>query len=659
MDLADQGYRELGVRQSDFEIDRARMYLNAGLAGEARAMCHAALQEVHLRPVKRAELLLAAAQADLADGDLDAAEVDGDLAGRLFVSQQRPVWAQRARLLSLQAQYLADHPDHRDLAARPLSAEVTNAPTYRRRQRRLFRASRELVEQMHTEQAPDLSVAQLLHGRIAHDAGRDDEARESFARAAAVRHSASGLSRSAGWLAAALLADLGGQRRALLHACRRGLDAVDEHRALLGDLELRALATRHGIELAALALRSAHERGDARAMLWWIERWRATALAAPRTRSTPDDDMDRLVAALRHATRRLDVADGPARESLRKERDRLELEVRRKHRRQRASGTQAATFDPQGIGAALGDTVLVVIVSLDRTLSAITVADGRVRRRVIGPLEDALQEAKFARFALRRAAFGRVPDIDAAAARLQKALLGDPAPPWSRPNVVVVPPADLLTAPWGLLPVFADTTVTVSPSATLWASARGRRNTDGHIALVTGPGLSTGESEVTLLSPLHRGARAVGGEAATVAEALAILDGARLAHVAAHGTFRADAPMFSSLQLSDGPLTVHDLDRLERPPVEMVLSACDSGNAAPIGAYEALGLVSSLLAMGTAAVLASVVPVNDRATIGVMRDVHDVVGRGGTLAEGWLAARRAATDPLERATAAAFTAWGA
>ena len=92
----------------------------------------------------------------------------------------------------------------------------------------------------------------------------------------------------------------------------------------------------------------------------------------------------------------------------------------------------------------------------------------------------------------------------------------------------------------------------------------------------------------------------------------------------------------------------------------MVLSACDSGNAAPIGAHEALGLVSSLLAMGTATVLASVVPVNDRATIGVMRDVHDVVGRGGSLAEGWLAARQAAAhDPLSQATAAAFTTWGA
>jgi hypothetical protein len=394
-------------------------------------------------------------------------------------------------------------------------------------------------------------------------------------------------------------------------------------------------------------------------MLWWIERWRATALALPHTRSAPDPDFDRQVAALRDVARRLDAADSSAARGLRQERDRLEADVRRAHRRQRADGTRATVFDLDEIRDAAGDVVLVVLVTLDGTLSAITVADGRVRHRVVGPLQRALQEARYSRFALRRAAFGRVADIDAAAARLQRALLGHPAPEWSRPHVVVVPPADLLTAPWGLLPVFAETTLTVSPSATLWASARRRRNQQGHIGLVTGPGLSTGEAEVTALSPLHDDAYAIAGDQATVAAAVRLLEGARLAHIAAHGTFRADAPLFSSLKLADGPLTVHDLDRLEQPPVEMVLSACDSGNAAPIGAHEALGLVSSLLAMGTATVLASVVPVNDRATVGVMRHVHEVAGQGGSLAEGWLVARQAAGDPLERATAAAFTAWGA
>jgi hypothetical protein len=651
-------YQQLGVYPADLVIDHAQALLTAGLATESLAMTRSALATVDLQPVKRAEILLTAAQAALADGDIDAAEIEADLAGHLFAAQQRPVWTRRARLLSLQAQYLADHPDQRDLTL-PRPDPTKPDPGRRRHPRRRLRFSGDLVEQMRAERAAELPVALLLHGRIAHDANQDDEAQRSFEEAARSRHTAFGLSRAAGWLAAALLADLRNDRRALLHACRRGLDAVDEYRALLGDLELRALATRHGNELATMALRSAEGRGDARGMLWWIERWRATALAVPRTRSSRDDELDRHVAALRDVVRRLDGASASTVDGLLQERSRLEAQVRRTHRRQRADGARAASFDLAAIREELGDTVLLVLVTIDSHVSALTLADGQVRRRPIGPLANALREARFARFALRRTAHGRMADVPAAAARLQRALLGDPAREWSRPRVVIVPTADLLTAPWGILPAFAGSVVTVSPSATLWARARQRTETDGHIALVTGPDLSTGEQEVTALSPLHDRARAIGGEAATVAGALEVLDGARLAHIAAHGTFRADAPMFSSLRLHDGPLTIHDLDRLDRPPVEMVLSACDSGNAAPIGAHEALGLVSSLLAMGTSSVLASVVPVNDQATVGVMRNVHEVVGRGGSLAEGWLAARQAATDPLERATAGAFTAWGA
>jgi CHAT domain-containing protein len=90
-----------------------------------------------------------------------------------------------------------------------------------------------------------------------------------------------------------------------------------------------------------------------------------------------------------------------------------------------------------------------------------------------------------------------------------------------------------------------------------------------------------------------------------------------------------------------------------------VLSACDSGGVHPIGADEALGLVSSLLAIGTRSVVASVNPVNDVATARVMTHVHAAVATGCSLAEGLHAARLAAAgDPLLAATAASFTAWG-
>ena len=46
---------------------------------------------------------------------------------------------------------------------------------------------------------------------------------------------------------------------------------------------------------------------------------------------------------------------------------------------------------------------------------------------------------------------------------------------------------------------------------------------------------------------------------------------------AAHGVFRADSPMFSSLRLDDGPMTVHDVERLRRAPFRLILPSCESG----------------------------------------------------------------------------------
>ena len=67
-----------------------------------------------------------------------------------------------------------------------------------------------------------------------------------------------------------------------------------------------------------------------------------------------------------------------------------------------------------------------------------------------------------------------------------------------------------------------------------------------------------------------------------------------LVHVAAHGRFRADNPMFSALEMADGPLMVHDLEQLRRAPHRIVLSACDSGIMVPVGAGELLGLASAV-----------------------------------------------------------------
>ena len=80
---------------------------------------------------------------------------------------------------------------------------------------------------------------------------------------------------------------------------------------------------------------------------------------------------------------------------------------------------------------------------------------------------------------------------------------------------------------------------------------------------------------------------------------------------------------------------------------------------APTGANELLGLVSSLLPLGTAEIIASIGPLNDRAVVPLMADLHRHVREGRTLAESVYHVRRGlADDPVQQATALSLLALG-
>ena len=153
--------------------------------------------------------------------------------------------------------------------------------------------------------------------------------------------------RATGWLARGLEREGAGDRRGVLLACRRGLDALDEHRATLGSSELRALATGYGADLAALALAHAADARP-RTFLWWSERWRATALAEPPVR-LEDDDTSAPLTALRDNARRLQLARGEGGDTARLEveRARLEDRVRRLRHQTAGSGSGSAVARPE------------------------------------------------------------------------------------------------------------------------------------------------------------------------------------------------------------------------------------------------------------------------------------------------------------------------
>jgi CHAT domain-containing protein len=226
---------------------------------------------------------------------------------------------------------------------------------------------------------------------------------------------------------------------------------------------------------------------------------------------------------------------------------------------------------------------------------------------------------------------------------------------------VVVPPGKLHTIPWALLPTLGDRVFSVAPSAAVWLRARAapppaRRR----VTLARGPGLVTDGAEVPLVAQLYDDVTVLSGGEATAARVLSALDGAWLAHIAAHGRFRADSPLFSSLRMHDGPLTVYDFEQLHRAPYRLILPSCDSGVLAPAGADELLGLVSSLLPLGTAGIVAGVVPLNDYAVVPVMVNLHRCLRAGQSLAEALSNVRRdVAGDLIQHATAVSLVTLGA
>jgi CHAT domain/Tetratricopeptide repeat len=624
-------YAALGHERPHLATARCQAYLAAGLVAEAAEVANAALADQGLQPFDRAQLHLWSATARLDAGDLEGAVEMAATARREFQTQAHLHAETRARLVAVRARARMGTRGRRPASEAAAVAAVLD-----------------------DERADEAPVALIVASRLAEATTGD----EMLDRASAYRGRGTALVRSSGWLARGLQRERAQDRGGVLRACGRGLDALDDHRRLLGSTELRALATGHGTELAALALR--HAADDPRSLLRWSERWRSTALA--QTPVTPGDrPVDESLAALRDTARRLAQArvEGDPTEDLEKERTRLERVVRAEHHRLAGRGDETVRLDVDDLVRQVGDGTLVELVDVDGVLHVLVVHRGRVRRHVAGTTAEALALTESARFVLRRSARGRPYAPGDLGDRLERMLLGDAARLLPDGPVVVVPTARLHGVPWALLPAMAGRPFSVVPSAAQWLRARAATPGDGRLVLLAGPGLGTGGAEVPVLARQHPDAAHLAGADATVEAALTALDGAGLAHVAAHGRFRADSPLFSALEMSDGPLTVHDLERLAAAPHRMVLSACESGVLAPVGAEELLGLASSLFALGTAGLVCSVAEVNDEATALLMVDLHAHLERGAVPAVALLALRQDAADPTVAATAAAFVALGA
>lgn len=110
-------------------------------------------------------------------------------------------------------------------------------------------------------------------------------------------------------------------------------------------------------------------------------------------------------------------------------------------------------------------------------------------------------------------------------------------------------------------------------------------------------------------------------------------DGCRYVHIATHGLFRRDNPMFSAIQLGKSRLSLFDLYDLRLGAELVVLSGCGTGLNAVLGAEELVGLTRGLLYAGAQSVLVTLWDVSDASTADFMGRFYRHLAQGQRRAE--------------------------
>jgi tetratricopeptide (TPR) repeat protein len=614
------------VSRDRARLDLAEVLLEAGLVDDARSALAQALPSARAdgHRLEEGEISLRLARCDLLVDDLDGARRHTGAATAAYRSRQAEELVGEAEIMRARIDVAAVH---------DVATVVTTLTT---------RSARPGIRPAALREAVRLEAeARLLLGDV------DGAERRLAALPDAHRDS----------LAARLHEAL--VRARLDHA--KGRDAEVEHHIVSGNrllaaqqfqsssLDVRAALALHGRRLAAFDAERALAAGNGDGILTSIERWRAVShrINPVATASHPE------VTALTRELRRLRqlLADDPgdpsgdlaARVAL------LEDHVAQREwalaaDEARSPAMAAVDADEARAAASQRDVTVVEFFELDGRLWTIEVSQGRVTTRRSVPVEEVYRLVTRLRRDLRARAI--VAPESPMAQMLERATTSslsaldtvlNPHGP-TRSRVVVVPSRALAGVPWSLLPSLQGRPVTVAPSLTRWV--RGPARPTGAtwtrpVAALYGPGLSHTGPEIRAIRAAWSDVDDAGALApATSEEVLHALGASRVVHLAAHGVHEAQSPLFSSVQVSDGPVFAHEFPR----PVaaeHVALSACDVGQFSTRPGDEPLGLAIALISLGATSVLGAVAPVADHVAAEAMVAYHRLVAGGADASTAW------------------------
>jgi CHAT domain-containing protein len=422
------------------------------------------------------------------------------------------------------------------------------------------------------------------------------------------------------------------------------------------------------IELARLYLADDTPERNAAALLC-IERARSRALAEALTNTgavqpRPQDpaeaalqarhdalraELNSLYARLKRAYEAGAAGDDPQVQDIQaaiQEREHTALET---ERRLRLSGDSAAGLSPTAqldlpaLRAALGaHTALIAYFTLDDELLAFVLTDAglHVVRNLAAEsaVDAAVAQLRFQTDALRHGTERLRAHIAQLTRRanhylqqLYTLLLAPLEPLIGARRLVIVPHRSLHYVPFhalytGTEYVIDRREVSYAPSATVLLHCLNRTVTGPQHALLLGVPDERAprvESEIAALAPLFAQPTALTGAAATSAALRTHAAQADLLHLACHGRFRPDSPLFSALHLADGWFTVGDAYTLDLERCSLVaLSACETGVNALAPGDELIGLARGFFAAGAPSLLVSLWTVDDASTADLMRTFY-------------------------------------
>ena len=445
----------------------------------------------------------------------------------------------------------------------------------------------------------------------------------------------------------------------------------EQRSALPGDDLRQAFLVNHMRpyeELLRIALKAAAvapSRDNACSVLTRLERCRARALherlgeeSSQRNSAETDGAMVQMRSRLcwlhRRSQKLLDDSQGN--ELLLVEAREIELELLERARRRRLTTTASgASNDGADVNATLlqlalgADEMVVEYGVLDDEVFACVITRGGVAlRRHVAKWPDVVVAIRVARFqieTLRNGAGELNKHLDLLTRRSQMALCRVYDLIWAPLSdlllgchrVLVVPHEQLGSVPFSALHdgeqyLSQRYDISVAPSARVALRGLGRQPLPPRRALILGESsrLVHAVEEAQFVASLFDEATVLTGQDANGDALRAASTQADVLHLACHGQFRSDNPMFSALHLVDGPFTVQDAEALRLPQGVVVLSACESGVATASKGDEVIGLVRAFLIAGAARVVASLWPVDDKVTTEFMAVFYSSLRAGAS-----------------------------